>query len=200
MAALRQPCPVKISLTLPAGVVLPVKKFQCISWQSFNILFPTRTSGDVGALCYDNYCICLIVACNIWPALSWIDFVVAGVIKRQVRSIDLSGLASTSVPQRLAASCLCLPAQMSEALSTSSSEVLNGQCVWGSIQWQNFKRRHQRWEYRVTIISWYNYRILFKISLKYRYRQNFEDITQYLIMKYWPISALHGPVKANLIV
>ena len=37
-AALRQPCPVKISLTLPAGVVLPVKIL---------ILFPTMTPGDV---------------------------------------------------------------------------------------------------------------------------------------------------------
>ena len=38
MAALRQLCPVKISLTLPAGVVLPAK-----NW----ISFPTMTSGDV---------------------------------------------------------------------------------------------------------------------------------------------------------
>ena len=37
-------------------------------------------------------------------------------------------------------------------------------------------------------------------TLKYRYCQNFEDITRYLILKYWPILALHGPVKAKLIV
>ena len=34
----------------------------------------------------------------------------------------------------------------------------------------------------------------------FRYCPNFEDITQYLFMKYWPILALHGPVQAKLIV
>ena len=38
--------------------------------------------------------------------------------------------------------------------------------------------RDQGWEYRLTRISWCNYRIIFKISLKYRYRQNLEDITR----------------------
>ena len=81
IAALRQPCPLKISLTLPAGVVLPKE-------ETFEY------------------------------------------IERPVRSIHLSGLASKSGCQLLAASCLYQPAQMSGALSTSSLEVLNGQCVY----------------------------------------------------------------------
>ena len=51
---------------------------------------------------------------------------------------------------------------------------------------------YQGWEYRVTIISWCNYRSNFKISLKYCYRQNFVYITRYLIMKYWRVLAFHG--------
>ena len=81
IAALRQPCPLKISLTLPAGVVLPKE-------ETFEY------------------------------------------IERPVRSIHLSGLASKSGRQLLAASCLYQPAQMSGALSTSSLGVLNGQCVY----------------------------------------------------------------------
>ena len=37
------------------------------------------------------------------------------------------------------------------------------------------------------------------MSVKYCYRQNFEDITRYLIMKYWPILAFQGHVKAKLL-
>ena len=80
MAARLQPCPKEISLTLPAGVVLPKE-------ETFEY------------------------------------------IERPVRSIHLSGLASKSARQLLAASCLYQPAQMSGALSTSSLEVLNSQCV-----------------------------------------------------------------------
>ena len=47
---------------------------------------------------------------------------------------------------------------------------------------------NQGWEYRLKIILWYNSCINFRISLKYCYRQHFEDITRYLIMmKYWSI-------------
>ena len=45
----------------------------------------------------------------------------------KLRAKDLSGLASTSVRQLLETSCLVQPAQMSEAPSTSSLEVLKGQ-------------------------------------------------------------------------
>ena len=45
-------------------------------------------------------------------------------------------------------------------------------------------------------ISFCRYRVIFKISLKYRYRIFFGHITRYLIMKYWSILAFHGPVKA----
>ena len=38
-------------------------------------------------------------------------------------------------------------------------------------------------------ISFCRYRVIFKISLKYRYRIFFENITRYLIMKYWSILA-----------
>ena len=38
------------------------------------------------------------------------------------------------------------------------------------------------------------------VKILFRYCPNFEDITQYLFMKYWPILALHGPVQAKLIV
>ena len=55
----------------------------------------------------------------------------------------------------------------------------------------------QGWEYRLTRISWCNYPIIFKISLKYRYRIFFENITRYFIMYYWSILAFHGPVKAE---
>ena len=35
--------------------------------------------------------------------------------------------------------------------------------------------------------------------MKYRYRIFFENISLYLIIKYWPILAFHGPVKAELL-
>jgi len=38
-------------------------------------------------------------------------------------------------------------------------------------------------------ISFCRYRVIFKISLKYRYRIFFENITRYLIMKYLSILA-----------
>ena len=38
-------------------------------------------------------------------------------------------------------------------------------------------------------ISFCRYRVIFKISLKYRYRIFLENITRYLIMKYWSILA-----------
>ena len=52
---------------------------------------------------------------------------------KKLRAKDLSGLASTSVRQLLAASCLCRPAQMSGAPSTSSLEVLKDWCVQGAV-------------------------------------------------------------------
>ena len=49
----------------------------------------------------------------------------------------------------------------------------------------------QGWDYPVTIISWCNYYIVFKISLQYCYFQNFKDKTEELFLKYWPILDLN---------
>ena len=73
--------------------------------------------GTCRTLCCDNCC----MGC-----------VHCGTYKKS-RSKDLSGLASTSVRQLLETSCLVQPAQMSEAPSTSSLEVLKGQWVQGPI-------------------------------------------------------------------
>ena len=56
----------------------------------------------------------------------------------------------------------------------------------------------QGWDYPVTIIYWCNYHIVFKISLKYCYFQNFKDKTEELFLKYWPILDLNWPAKIVL--
>ena len=114
LAALRHTCPVKISLTLPAGVVLPVKSLNFIS------------NNDVlGRVVHsDNCCVnCVHYGAN-----------------KKSRSKDLSGLASTSAHQLLASSCLGRPAQMSGAPSTSSLEVLKDQCVQGAVLRGKFRK------------------------------------------------------------
>ena len=80
----------------------------------------------VGALCCDNCC----VSCVHYGA------------NNKSRSKDLSGLASTSVHQLLASSCLGRPAQMSGAPSTSSLEFLKDQCVQGAVLRENFNHPH----------------------------------------------------------
>ena len=125
MAALRHTCPVKISLTLPAGVVLPVKSLNFIS------------NNDVlGRVVHsDNCCVnCVHYGAN-----------------KKSRSKDLSGLASTSVHQLLASSCLGRPAQMSGAPSTSSLEVLKDQCVQGAVLRGKFNHRHTNIDHKPQV-------------------------------------------------
>ena len=67
------------------------------------------------------------------------------------RSKDLSGLASTSVHQLLASSCLGRPAQMSGVPSTSSLEVLKGQCVQGAVLKENFNHPHTNIDHKAQV-------------------------------------------------
>ena len=47
-------------------------------------------------------------------------------------------------------------------------------------------------------ISFCRYPVIFKISLKYRYRIVFENITRYFIMKYWSILALQWTCESYM--
>ena len=88
-------------------------KWSGLACKKFEFYFQQWRLGTCRALCCDNCC----VSCVHYGAY------------RKSRSKDLSGLASTSVHQLLASSCLVQPSQMSGAPSTSSLEALKGQCV-----------------------------------------------------------------------
>ena len=91
--------------------------------------------GTCRTLCCDNCCI---------------GYVHCGANKKS-RSKDLSGLASTSVHQLLATSCLGRPAQMSGAPSTSSLEVLKDQCVQGAVLRGKFNHRHTNIDHKPQV-------------------------------------------------